>query len=70
MRSPYVFVGGRLEEEGSGADVCRLPDGKKWMDARDKNVEQVLSELRDRNRITSINSAASSPAVPGSSDWR
>src|SRR5262249_40377926 len=30
MRSPYVFVGGRLEVEGSGAKWSLSWDGKSW----------------------------------------
>ena len=30
VRSPYVFVGGRLEIEGNGAKFAVSPDGKTW----------------------------------------
>ena len=30
MRSPYVFVGGRLETEGAGAQFFLSADGKSW----------------------------------------
>ena len=30
MRSPYVFVGGRLEADGPGAEFSVSPDGKAW----------------------------------------
>jgi hypothetical protein len=33
VRSPYVFVGGRLEVEGSGAKFSLSWDGKSWMEA-------------------------------------
>jgi hypothetical protein len=33
VRSPYVFVGGRLEVEGSGATFALSWDGKTWLDA-------------------------------------
>jgi hypothetical protein len=33
IRSPYVFVGGRLEIEGSGAKFALSWDGKTWHDA-------------------------------------
>ena len=33
MRSPYVFVGGRLEVEGSGAKFSLSWDGKSWTEA-------------------------------------
>ena len=32
MRSPYVFVGGRLEAEGSGAKFAISWDGKSWQE--------------------------------------
>jgi acetyl esterase/lipase len=32
MRSPYVFVGGRLEIEGSGAKLSLSWDGKSWQE--------------------------------------
>ena len=33
LRSPYVFVGGRLEFEGSGAKFSLSWDGKSWTEA-------------------------------------
>jgi hypothetical protein len=30
MRSPYVFVGGRLEVEGDGAEFAVSFDGQTW----------------------------------------
>jgi hypothetical protein len=33
VRSPYVFVGGRLEVDGSGAKFSLSWDGKSWTDA-------------------------------------
>lgn len=33
VRSPYVFVGGRLEIEGSGAKFSLSWDGKNWLEA-------------------------------------
>jgi hypothetical protein len=33
VRSPYVFVGGRLEVEGRGATFSLSWDGKSWMEA-------------------------------------
>ena len=35
MRSPYVFVGGRLEIEGTGARFCICQDGKTWRPVTD-----------------------------------
>ena len=69
MRSPYIFVGGRFEVEGSGAVLEVSEDGKKWVDARRKSGVLVLHELGTAT-LPRINSAAGSPAPPGSSDWR
>ncbi|MDQ1328960.1 MAG: hypothetical protein QG641_2246, partial [Candidatus Poribacteria bacterium] len=33
MRSPYVFVGGRFEVDGSGAEFALSWDGKTWQEA-------------------------------------
>jgi hypothetical protein len=33
LRSPYVFVGGKLEVEGSGAKFSLSWDGKSWLEA-------------------------------------
>lgn len=35
MRSPYVFVGGRLEAEGAGAEFSVSADGKAWEEVKD-----------------------------------
>jgi hypothetical protein len=35
MRSPYVFVGGRLEVEGAGARFALSFDGKSWQEVRE-----------------------------------
>ena len=35
MRSPYVFVGGRLDVEGAGAKFFICQDGKTWSPARE-----------------------------------
>jgi hypothetical protein len=42
MRSPYVFVGGRLETEGSGAKFFICQDGKTWQPIRD-NLDRFFS---------------------------
>jgi hypothetical protein len=42
MRSPYVFVGGRLEVEGSGARFALSADGKRWQDAG-KNLDKFFA---------------------------
>jgi len=41
MRSPYVFVGGKLEVEGSEAKFAVSLDGKRWTDA-DKNLDKFF----------------------------
>ena len=33
LRSPYVFVGGRLEVEGTGAKFALSWDGRSWEEA-------------------------------------
>jgi hypothetical protein len=35
LRSPYVFVGGRLEAEGEGAELSFSADGKAWQPVKD-----------------------------------
>jgi hypothetical protein len=35
MRSPYVFVGGRIEAEGEGAKFSVSADGKAWQGVKD-----------------------------------
>jgi hypothetical protein len=35
MRSPYVFVGGRIEAEGTDAQFSFSADGKKWRKVKD-----------------------------------
>ncbi len=35
MRSPYIFVGGRVEAEGAGAKFSICQDGKTWTPARE-----------------------------------
>jgi hypothetical protein len=42
MRSPYVFVGGRLEVEGSGAKFAVSADGKQWQ-AAGKNLDEFFA---------------------------
>jgi hypothetical protein len=41
MRSPYVFVGGKLEVEGSEAEFAVSLDGKSWSDA-DENLDDFF----------------------------
>ncbi len=41
-RSPYVFVGGRLEAEGSGAAFAVSLDGKKWEDVKGQNLDKFF----------------------------
>jgi hypothetical protein len=42
MRSPYVFVGGRLEAEGAGLRFFICQDGKTWRPAQD-NLDKFFS---------------------------
>jgi hypothetical protein len=42
MRSPYVFVGGRLEVEGAGARFFICQDGKTWRPVQD-NLDKFFS---------------------------
>ena len=42
MRSPYVFVGGRLNVEGAGARFFICQDGKTWRPAQD-NLDKFFS---------------------------
>jgi hypothetical protein len=35
VRSPYVYVGGRLDAEGNGAKFALSSDGKEWQDVAD-----------------------------------
>ena len=42
MRSPYVFVGGRLDVEGAGARFFICQDGKTWTPAQD-NLDKFFS---------------------------
>jgi hypothetical protein len=42
MRSPYIFVGGRLEVEGAGARFLICQDGKTWRSVQD-NLDKFFS---------------------------
>jgi hypothetical protein len=42
MRSPYPFVGGRLEAEGTGAKFFISADGKTWQGVKD-NLDKFFS---------------------------
>ena len=44
MRSPYVFVGGRLETEGSDARFSISTEGKAWQAAKD-NLDKFFSTV-------------------------
>ncbi len=48
MRSPYVFVGGRLEVEGVGAKLALSWDGQEWHDARESLDELFPPDSRAR----------------------
>ena len=41
MSSPYVFVGGRLEVEGTGAKFKLSWDGKSWHEV-DRNLDGLF----------------------------
>jgi hypothetical protein len=41
MRAPYVFVGGRLEVEGTGTKFFVSPDGKEWKAVGD-NLDKLF----------------------------
>jgi len=42
VRSPYVFVGGRLEKEGSGAKFSLSWDGKSWQNVTEANLDSFF----------------------------
>jgi len=44
MRSPYVFVGGRLEVEGAGAKFFISADGRAWQGVKD-NLDRFFSTV-------------------------
>ena len=44
MRSPYVFVGGRLESEGVDAKFSICVDGKTWQTVKD-NLDKAFSTV-------------------------
>jgi len=44
MRSPYVFVGGRIEAEGAGAKFSISADGKAWQSVKD-NLDKFFSTV-------------------------
>lgn len=43
MRSPYVFVGGRIETEDSGIKFFISADGKAWQAVKDNNLDKFFS---------------------------
>jgi hypothetical protein len=49
MRSPYVFVGGRLEVEGAGAKFFICQDGKTWRPAQ--RVAGILPAIQGRDAL-------------------
>ena len=64
IRSPYVFVGGRLETEGSGAKFSLSWDGKSWLEAG-PNLDKFWVPA-GAGRPLSIGSAANwTPAALG-----
>ena len=63
MRSPYVFVGGRLEVEGTGAKFALSWDGRSWHEV-DRNLDGLFPPRGPR--VTCTTSGASSTATRGS----
>jgi hypothetical protein len=43
MRSPYVFVGGRIEPEDQGATFFICQDGQKWVPVRQQDMDKFFS---------------------------
>ncbi len=52
MRSPYVFVGGKLEVEGTGARFALSWDGRSW-DEVDRDLDRLF-RARGARRVTCI----------------
>ena len=65
MRSPYVFVGGRSRGgRQRGRSLRFRPTARNGRTSRAATSTSSF-RLEDRNRITSTNSVANSPAAPG-----
>ncbi len=45
MKSPYVFVGGRIEAEGAGARFFISVDGKSWQAVKDGSLDRAFPEV-------------------------
>ena len=45
MRSPYVFVGGRLQAEGAQARFSISTDGKTWQGVKGNNLDRSFSTV-------------------------
>jgi len=45
MRSPYVFVGGRIEAEGNGARFLLCQDGKRWQEVSGSDLDRFFSTV-------------------------
>ncbi len=45
MRSPYVFVGGKLEIEGNAAKFSLSWDGKSWQEVGENPGQQTPADL-------------------------
>jgi hypothetical protein len=45
MRSPYVFVGGRIEAEGTNAQFSISTDGKTWKPVKGGNLDKFISTV-------------------------
>jgi hypothetical protein len=51
MRSPYVFVGGRLETEGRGAKFSVSWDGKAWTTVGPEHTPRSPAEVGERSVV-------------------
>jgi hypothetical protein len=45
MKSPYVFVGGRIEAEGQGARFFICQDRKRWQEVSGGNLDRFFSNV-------------------------
>ena len=68
MRSPYAFVGGRLEVEGTGAKFSLSWDGTKWHEVGD-GLDALFHSRTRATPATNTGSSASCRRGRGSSAW-
>lgn len=45
MKSPYVFVGGRIEAEGKGVRFFLCQDGKRWQELSGGNLDRYFATV-------------------------